>query len=118
VDGNDDIWYVDYSRGELGRMTPTGEFEARDAPAGTSSRPYALGIDDVGRLWYVETGPSPNRLVGFDPTAGRTISVVPIPSGGGAVRHMTFDRDERALWFGTDANTLARVRVPPATPAS
>jgi virginiamycin B lyase len=99
-------------------MTPAGEFETWDAPAGAQSRPYALGIDDVGRLWYVETGPSPNRLVGFDPGAGRTIAVTPIASGAGAVRHMTFDPAERSLWFGTDANTLARVRVPPATPTS
>jgi len=118
IDSGGDIWYVDYSRGELGRMTPEGEFETWNSPAGGESRPYALGIDDLDRLWYVETGPSPNRLVGFDSSTGRVISVTPIPSGGGAVRHMYFDPDERALWFGTDANTLARVRVPPALPAS
>lgn len=118
IDSGGDIWYVDYARGELGRMTPEGEFETWDAPAGGDSRPYALGIDDLDRLWYVETGPSPNRLVGFDSGTERVISVTPIPSGGGAVRHMYFDADERALWFGTDANTLARVKVPPATPAS
>lgn len=118
IDSQGDIWYVDYSRGELGRMTPEGEFETWGAPSGTDSRPYALGIDDADRLWYVETGPSPNQLVGFDSRTGRTISVTPIPSGGGAVRHMYFDPDTRSLWFGTDANTLARVKVPPAAPAS
>lgn len=118
IDSGGDIWYVDYSRGELGRMTPDGEFETWDAPSGTESRPYALGIDDADRLWYVETGPSPNRLVGFDGRTKQTISITPIPSGGGTVRHMYFDPDERAFWFGTDANTLARVRVPPPAPAS
>jgi virginiamycin B lyase len=118
VDSKGDLWYVDYARGELGRMTPEGEFETWGAPAGASSRPYALGIDDLDRLWYVETGPSPNQLVGFDSRTERVISVTPIPSGAGAVRHMYFDPDERALWFGTDANTLARVRVPAAMPAS
>ena len=118
IDGRDDIWYVDYARGELGRMTNEGEFEIFDTPSGTASQPYALGIDDLGRLWYVETGPSPNRLVGFDPRSERNVAVTPIPSGGGAVRHMYFDPEARAFWFGTDANTLARVRVPGSTPAS
>lgn len=118
LDSGGDIWYVDYSRGEVGRMTRDGEFEAWDAPSGDESRPYALGIDGEDRLWYVETGPSPNQVVGFDTHSKNVVAVGRVPSGGGAVRHMYYDPDARALWFGTDTNTLARVKLPVATPAS
>ena len=41
-----------------------------DAPGGASSRPYAMAADSAGRIWLVETGPQPNRFVGFDPSTG------------------------------------------------
>ena len=71
-----------------------------------------MTADDRGRLWLVETGPQPNRLVGFDPKTAAFFSVTPIPSGGQTVRHMFFDPRQRVLWFGTDANTLVRAKVP------
>lgn len=118
IDSHGDIWYVDFSLGEIGRMTTNGEFETWSVPSGPEGRPYALGIDDSDRLYFVETGPRPNRLVIFDGGQMRTLSVTPIPSGGGSVRHMTFDGDRQAFWFATDANTLARVRVPIEPPNS
>jgi virginiamycin B lyase len=118
IDSQGDIWYVDYSLGELGRMTRNGEFEVWPVPSGIEGRPYALGIDDADHLYFVETGPSPNQLVIFDSGQERVQSVTSIPSGGGAVRHMMFDSDRQVFWFGTDANTLARVRVPVAPPTS
>ncbi len=118
IDSKGDIWYVDYSRGKLGRMTPDGAFEAWSVPSGAGGLPYALGIDDADRLYFVETGPRPNRFVVFDGASHQTLSVTPIPSGGGSVRHMMFDARLRAFWFGTDVNTLARVRIPAAQPTS
>jgi hypothetical protein len=50
-------------------------------------------------------------LVGFDPRTARVFSVTPIASGGGTVRHMTFDRAAGAIWFGTDVGTIGRASV-------
>lgn len=107
------IWYVDYVGGFLGRHDPkTGETREWPMPSGKESLPYAMAADDKDRLWFAETGPSPNRLVGFDPASGEFFSVTEIKSGGGAVRHMVFHKPTRSLWFGTDANTVGRARLP------
>ena len=110
--GDGGVWYVDYTRGYLSRLDPaTGAVREWAAPGGAGSLPYALTSDDRGRLWLVETGQQPNRLVGFDPRTEHFTSVTPIKSGGGTVRHMVFHRPSRELWFGTDVNTIARARV-------
>lgn len=107
-----DIWYVDYVGGWLGRYDPeTGDVDEWRAPAGDRSGPYAMAADDRGRLWFVETGVQPNRLVAFDPAREEYVVSAPIPSGGQTVRHMVYDRERAALWFGTDANTLVRARI-------
>jgi virginiamycin B lyase len=107
------IWYVDYARGYLGRLDPkTGEVKEWANPGGASSRPYAMAVDDMDRLWFFETNPGPNRLVGFDPKREIFFSVNEIESGGGTVRHMVFDEANREIWFGTDANTIGRAQVP------
>ncbi len=81
-------------------------------PGGTGSRPYAMAVDDRDRIWFVETGPQPNRFVGFDPATLEFFSVTEIDSGGGSVRHMFFHKPSRTIWFGTDANTIGRASVP------
>lgn len=107
------IWYTDHARGYLGRLDPqTSEVKDWPAPAAAQSRPYAMTSDDKGRLWFVETGVQPNRFVGFDPKTEKFFSITPIQSGGGAVRHMVLDPKTRSIWFGTDANTIGRARVP------
>lgn len=107
------IWYVDYARGTLGRLDPSsGDAREWPAPAGAESRPYAMAADDRDRLWFVETGPEPNILVGFDPASGEYVETAPIPSGGGTVRHMVYHAPTRSIWFGTDANTIGRVVLP------
>lgn len=109
------IWYVDFSRGFLGRLDPkTGETKEWANPSGKTSLPYAMTSDDADRLWFVETGVQPNRMVGFDPKTESFFSNTPVPSGAGAVRHMIFDPKTRFIWFGSDANTIGRVTVPPA----
>lgn len=112
ITSDDKIWYVDYARGYLGRYDPvTKQFKEWEAPSAQESRPYAMTVDDKDRLWFVETGPSPNNLVGFDPKTEAFFSVTPIESGAGAVRHMVFHEPTGMIWFGTDANTIGRADV-------
>lgn len=106
------VWYVDYVRGQLGRLDPGSRaIEEFAAPSGANSLPYAMAVDDRNRIWYVETGVRPNRLVGFDPASKQVVANVEIPSGGGAVRHMVFHAPTRSIWFGTDTNTIGRARL-------
>jgi virginiamycin B lyase len=107
------IWYGDYARGMVGRLDPaTRETREWPLPSGAKSAPYAMAVDDRDRVWVVETGVRPNRLVAFDT---RTLAIVanePIAkSGGGSVRHMTWDAVSRTLWFGTDENTIGRAII-------
>lgn len=107
------LWYVDYAQGFLGRLDPTTQkIREWPVPAGGDSRPYGMAIDDRGRIWFVETGPRPNRMVGFDPSTGEFFSITEIESGAGAVRNMYFHAPTRTVWFGTDANTIGRVQIP------
>ena len=108
------LWYGDYTRGMLGRFDPnTHAVKEWPLPSAGMSLPYAMASDDRDRIWLVETGVQPNRLVGFDPKNESWFSITPISkSGGGSVRHMIFHRPTRTLWFGTDANTIGRAVVP------
>ena len=108
------MWYGDYSRGMLGRFDPkSGAVREWPMPSGARSLPYAMAVDERDRLWLVETGPQPNRLVGFDTKAEAWISETPIAkSGARTVRHMIYHQPSRTLWFGTDANTIGRATVP------
>ena len=107
------VWYVDYAGGMLGRMDPaTRQVREWALPGGATSRPYAMAVDDQDRVWMVETGARPNRFVGFDPRTERFTEPTPIASGAGSVRHMYFHAPSREIWFGTDANTVGRVKVP------
>lgn len=106
------IWYVDYAEGYLGRYDPERQsIEEWRTPGGGQARPYAIAADDRGHLWLVETGPRPNRFIGFDPETETFVASVEIESGGGTVRHMVFDADSRSIWFGTDTDTIARARI-------
>jgi virginiamycin B lyase len=111
------VWYGDYTRGFLGRFDPaTRRFEEFALPSGNVSLPYALMNDDHGRVWVMETGPQPNRLVGFDPRTRRFLPGADVPSGGGTIRHMTFDARQGVMWFGSDAGTIGRATLPSAAP--
>jgi virginiamycin B lyase len=109
---DDTVWYTDYNGGYIGRYVPTtGEFTEWKTPSERSG-PYAMAADSIGRIWFVETWPDPNLLVGFDPLLGTFFSVTPIPSGAGAVRNMVYDPNRNSLWFGTDTNNLAQAILP------
>lgn len=112
VTSDDHIWYVDYARGKLGQFDPKmEEFSEYSTPGGYQSRPYGMAVDALDRVWFVESGPHPNRLVGFDTGRKAVFSIADIESGGGTVRHMYFDRSRNQIWFGTDTNTIGRVRL-------
>ncbi len=118
ITSDDSICYVDYAEGYLGCYQPQHkQFNEWPTPgrahngAGNSG-PYAMAVDNQDRLWMVETFPDPNRFIGFDPTTEHFISATPIPSGAGSVRHMVFDPDRNAIWFGTDTNMLGRADLP------
>ena len=70
-----------------------------------------MAVDRQGRIWVVETGPSPNTFVGFDPTKNTIISITPIPSGAGSVRHMHYHAATGTVWFGTDEDTIGRAAL-------
>lgn len=107
-----DIFYVDYRGGALGRLDPkTGEIKEWPLPSGAGARPYGMAIDAKDRIWLVETGPSPNLFVGFDPGAEDFFSVTPVPSGAGSIRHMHYHQPSGSVWFGTDNNTIGRALV-------
>lgn len=107
------IWYGDYSRGFLGRLDPkTGAVREWPMPSGATSLPYAMTMDEAGRIWFVETGPKPNNLVGFDPRTEKFFSSTPVlPSGGGTIRHMVYHPQTRTIWFGTDTNMLGKAVI-------
>lgn len=120
ITGDDVVWYGDYTRGYLGRLDPaTGAVTEYQLPGGPGSLPYAMTVDDRGRIWVAETGVQPNRLVAFDPVARRFTETVTIAADApNTIRHMTFDGTTRQIWFGGDANMIGRVHVspPPAVP--
>jgi virginiamycin B lyase len=108
------IWYVDYAMGMLGFLHPeSGLIKEWALPGGADSQPYGMAVDAANRLWMVESGLSPNRLVGFDPVTETFTAPVAIPSGGGTVRHMAYDAATDSIWFGTDTNTIGRADLSP-----
>ena len=72
--------------GQIAINPETGEIDEWQNPSERSG-PYAIAADDQDRVWFVETHPTPNNFVGFDPASETFFSVTPIPSGAGAVRH-------------------------------
>ncbi|MFL5606484.1 MAG: lyase [Gemmatimonadaceae bacterium] len=112
---DDVIWYGDYTRGFLGRLEPrTGAVKEYALPSGLGSLPYAMTVDDRGRIWLAETGIQPNRLVAFDPARQAFTESIPIAADrANTIRHMVFDKNTRQIWFGGDANMIGRVKVAP-----
>jgi virginiamycin B lyase len=111
----DGIWYGDYARGYLGKLDPaSGKVTEYKLPAGEASLPYAMAGDDKGRIWVAETGVRPNRLVAFDPAAGKFTQTVDTEGGDqpNTIRHMVFSKPGREIWYGTDRNTIGRLEVP------
>ena len=108
------VWYTDYSRGFLGRLDPaSGAVREFALPGGQRSLPYAMAVDDRGKVWVSETGVRPNRIVGFDTKRGAFTDTLEVSGGTEAntIRHMVFHAPTREVWFGTDFNTIGRVAL-------
>ena len=59
-------------------------------------------------------GVQPNRLVAFDPAQKKfTESFTIAADKANTIRHMTFDKASRKIWFGGDANMIGSVTVAP-----
>ena len=115
VTSDDQVWFGDYTRGMLGKLDPkTGNVEEFAMPGGGGSLPYAMTLDDRGRIWVAETGSQPNKLHAFDPKKKAWVESLTIAADGpNTIRHMTFDKATRQIWFGGDANMIGRVKVAP-----
>ena len=110
---DDIVWYVDYTRGFLGRLDPKdGAITEMPMPGGPASLPYGMATDDKDRLWFAETGTKPNRLIGYDPKTKQFFGATPIGrEDNNTIRHMYFDKKTGLLWFGTDQGTIGRAEV-------
>jgi virginiamycin B lyase len=107
------VWYGDYPRGFLGVFDPASEsFSEWAAPGAEIAVPYALTVDDQDRIWFVESPDAVSHLVGFDTRNERFLVREALASGGLVARYMVHHPPSDTLWFGTDANTIARVSLP------
>ncbi len=106
------VWYGDYADGKLGAYNSKSKtFEEWDMPSGAASRPYGMASDDKDRVWLVESGVQPNKLVAFDTKAEKFVSSMKVPSGGGTVRHMHYLKPAQEIWFGADTNMIGRAKI-------
>ena len=116
ITSTDQIYWGDYTRGYLGHLDPaTGRMDERALPNGAASLPYAMTTDDRDVIWLAQAGSRgvPASLVAFDPAVGRFVADIPVGNpDANTIRHMTFDRATRQIWFGTDQGTIGKISVP------
>lgn len=117
ITSTDQIFWGDYTRGFLGHLDPTtGQMEEWRLPAGPASLPYGMTADDRDVIWVAQNGMqhTPATLVAFDPRQKKFVAEIPVGEPGpNTIRHMTFDKPTRRIWFGTDQGTIGRISVPP-----
>ena len=112
ISQNNDILYVDYKLGYLGKFKPnTQMFERWLLPEGSEAKLYGSAIDDNDRMWLALTGTSPNKIRVFDNNSKGFIASANITSGGGAIRYMIYDQATDSIWFGTDENTIGQAKL-------
>ena len=112
ITADDRVYYTDYARGFLGRLDPqTRQVEEWASPGGSRSSPYGITATSDSRIWYSESGVTPNTLVGFDPVTW-LFSTTKIPSGGGVVRNMavTSKDDLYIACSGVNKVGIAQIR--------
>jgi len=112
ITSDNTVWYVDYAQGYLGSLnTETREIKEWALPSGSGARPYGTAKDDKDRIWLVETGPKPNKVVLFDTKTEQFTDSKVVPSGGGTIRYMYFHPSTKEIWFGADSNTVGRAKM-------
>lgn len=108
----DTVWYTDYELGSLGRYDPAaGQFREWPMPGGADSKPFAMTVDRDDRIWIVETGRLPNRLIGFDSRRETFLTETDIPSGADSIDHLYYDQGSGEVWFGSESNYVGRAVV-------
>jgi len=106
------LWYTDFAQGYLGVFTPaTKEQKEWRFPGGKDSHPLGLAVDPLGLVWAVETGRQPSKLIGFDPKTEKFLGPTAIPSGGGEVSQLRYDKAAGGVWFSTSKNTIGFAKV-------
>lgn len=117
VDAKGRPFFDVFGTNKLAMIDPaTKRVQEWPSPSGGLSLPYAMTSDDLGRLWWVETGPRPNRLIAFDPALGKVVVNEPVGTDApNTIRHMVYHAPTRSIWYGSDANMIGRVKVPPRT---
>ena len=109
-DGN--LWFTDFEFGTLVRYDPqSNSFEEWLLPGGANSEPDGMAVDKDDRIWLIETGQNPNRLVGFDTGTQTFLTETAIPSGAGSVSHLHYFEPAGEMWFGTESNYVGRAKV-------
>ena len=115
ITSDDQIWFGDY-RGIMNHLDPkTGKFEEFPFPPGNGAQAYAHAQDDQDRIYVVDVGVQPNKMHVFDTKSRSFVAEIPILSNGAqrnTVRHMTYNKATRELWFGTDAGTIGKINIP------
>jgi virginiamycin B lyase len=109
-------WFGDYN-GFINHLDPaTGKFERIPMPEGNGRQSYAHAQDDQDRVYIVDVGQRPNRMYVFDTKAKEWVANIVIPgatqNGGNAVRHMTYNRATRELWYHTDSGIIGKFDIP------
>ncbi len=112
ITSNDMVYYSDFARGYVGQLDPaTGKTWEWRSPGGPDSEPYAITVTPNDMVWYVETGLTPNRIIGFNPTTQTFTAPAPIPSGGGVVRNMVATPDGKLYLACSGVNKVAIAEV-------
>ncbi len=110
LQGDDVVWYADFSRGYLGRLNlTTGEHKEWPSPSGPKSQPYGI-VFTKGALWYNESGAKPNTIVRFDPKTEK-FQTWAIPGGGDIVRNMDVTPDGNPVTANSLVNKVGLVEV-------
>jgi virginiamycin B lyase len=116
ITSTDQLYWGDYTRGYLGHLDPaTGKMDERPLPNGAASLPYAMTSDDRDVIWVAQAGSRgvPASLVAYDPATKGFVATIPVGEpDANTIRHMTFDKATRQIWFGTDQGTIGKIAVP------
>jgi len=92
------IYFTDGKGGRLGRLTLADmKFKFWDSPSGENSEPDGIAADTAGMIWYVESAPTANKLVRFNPDV-EVLNTFPMPAPDSAVPNIARDARGR-LWM-------------------
>lgn len=109
---NNLVYYLDHRLGYLGQYNPTTKHIDRWLlPEKGKAKLYGSAIDSHDRIWLALTGVTPNQIRVFDSNSKQFIANIEVPSGAGSIRYMYYHAATDEVWFGTDANTIGRVKL-------